>query len=196
MSKLNLKTEKGIRLAIASIGRRQAQLANDIHNTAVACLVHAKEHGDVTLMRDLINALGKSQRGEALRVWVADFSPIFIDKKDDEKCGLTPKSSPQYREWRIKEASETPYYEHTDEAVKVFTASDFLGRIHGARQAFEKACAEGTFEGNEQEQAELRATLDACVMQTNMSDDELKERKQADKLIKEAVANGGERVAA
>lgn len=72
---------KDVKTAIASIERRAKKLDHDIHVAAVSCLFHAGEHGDVTLMQALIEALGKSQRRNALIEWAIEFGKFSADDK-------------------------------------------------------------------------------------------------------------------
>ena len=67
--------------AIVSIGNRAKKLDHDIHVAGVSCLWHADQHGDVTLMQSLINALGKSQRRNALIEWAIAYGKFALGKK-------------------------------------------------------------------------------------------------------------------
>lgn len=65
--------EAAINKAIASIKKRGAALQNDMHKAAVSCLAHADKHGNVTPMRNLLDALPGAVRKNALRSWAEQF---------------------------------------------------------------------------------------------------------------------------
>jgi hypothetical protein len=69
---------------IASIRKSVGTLENKIHVAAVSCLAHAGEHGDVTLMRNLVAALGKSQRKNALLDWAQAFGKFVYNETTKE----------------------------------------------------------------------------------------------------------------
>src|SRR5690625_2520776 len=64
-----IQSAADVRKVIKSIGTRAKKLDKDIHIVAVSCLHHADEHGDVTLMQELITSLGRSQRRNAVIAW-------------------------------------------------------------------------------------------------------------------------------
>lgn len=66
--------------AITSIGNRAKKLDHDIHVVGVSCMYHADKHGDVTLMQALINALGKSQRRNAVIAWAIAFGKFAVSE--------------------------------------------------------------------------------------------------------------------
>lgn len=66
---------------IVSIKSRGAKLDSDIHRAGVSCLHHAAEHGDVTLMQKLIDALPKSARRNAVIAWAVEFGAFEADEK-------------------------------------------------------------------------------------------------------------------
>ncbi len=76
-----MQTSAEVTKAIASIGNRAKKLDKDIHACAVSCLYHADQHNDVTLMQNLINAMGKSQRRNALICWANAFGKFQPNEK-------------------------------------------------------------------------------------------------------------------
>lgn len=70
-----------VRKQIVSIGNRAKKLDRDIHVVGVSCLHHADKHGDVTLMQELVAALGKSQRRNALIGWASYYGKFQPDEK-------------------------------------------------------------------------------------------------------------------
>ncbi len=76
-----MQTAAEVTKAISSIQNRAKKLDNDIHTVAVSCLHHADAHGDVTLMQNLILAMGKSQRRNALIGWANAFGKFQPNEK-------------------------------------------------------------------------------------------------------------------
>lgn len=70
-----------VRKQIVSIGNRAKKLDTDIHVVGVSCMAHADKHGDVTLMQELINAMGRSQRKNAMIAWACAFGKFAPDEK-------------------------------------------------------------------------------------------------------------------
>lgn len=70
-----------VKKAIASIKGRAKKLDKDIHTVAVSCLHHADQHGDVTLMQELILSMGKSQRRNAVIAWACAYGKFQADDK-------------------------------------------------------------------------------------------------------------------
>jgi hypothetical protein len=66
--------------AIGNIGRASKKLTADIQSTAVACVAHAVQHGDVTLADQLVDALGKGLRRASLRAWFETNGPFVLPK--------------------------------------------------------------------------------------------------------------------
>jgi hypothetical protein len=68
--------------AITRIARAGAKIQALIHQVAVSTLVHARDHGDVTLIERLLNGLPNGQRVKALAYWYAHFSDNQLTVKD------------------------------------------------------------------------------------------------------------------
>jgi hypothetical protein len=92
---------------IATAGRK---LDTAIHQAAVSCLWHAREHGDVTLYNRLTDAMPKGSRVKALHVWAAAFAPISVGQK-----GAALAKGWQADQFKLDEAEATPFWEYTTE---------------------------------------------------------------------------------
>lgn len=79
-----IKGAELINKEIASIRTDISRLEARIHVAAVSCLAHADEHGDITLMRNLIAALGKSQRKNAVLDWAQAFGKFTYNEVTKE----------------------------------------------------------------------------------------------------------------
>lgn len=106
-----IKDSKKLGTAIASIKKRGAKLDTDIHLCAVSCLYHAKEHGDVTLMTRLVDAMPKSGRRKALIHWVNEHSMLgYVE--GEQQFRMTKSKS---KSWKMEAAEATPFWEFTTE---------------------------------------------------------------------------------
>lgn len=140
---------KAIKTSTQSIKRRVENLAQDIHETAVACLMMAEEHGNAQPMARLVAALGKKHRAQSLRIWVEKFSPIFIDTKDANRCGLLKEGKHKnYKPFDIEGAMAEPFWETAPEQPAYYGMSDVFGSVFGIEKKLEKFIEEGTFVGD------------------------------------------------
>ena len=148
MTQYVLIEPKKIDAAIASIAERSQILDFDIHVTAVQCLLHAEKHNDPRKMDNLLKALGKAHRAEALKVWVGEFSPIAWN--GDGRVGIYPKTSKKYKPFLIAQADATPFWEFTKEkATKPLTFEALKKIVIGLSKKVEKAETEGTIADGE-----------------------------------------------
>ena len=65
-----ITSKEAIVKAIASISGRGAKLDKDIWVAAVSAMAHHNEHGDVTIINDLVSAMPKGARVNALRDYI------------------------------------------------------------------------------------------------------------------------------
>lgn len=143
MTQYVLIEPKKIDAAIKSIGQRSKLLDLDIHSTAIQCLLHAEKHGDPRKMDNLLKALGKAHRAEALKVWVGEFSPIAWN--GDGVVGIHPKTSKKFKPFAVEAADATPFWELTEEkASKPLTFEALKKIIAGLSKKVEKAETDGT----------------------------------------------------
>jgi len=106
-----IKDVKKLGTAIKSIAKRGAKLDSDIHIAACSCLHHAFNHGDVTLMTKLVDAMPKSGRRKALIHWVGEHSLLGYVEGEQQFRMTNAKT----KKWKLKQAEETPFWEFTTE---------------------------------------------------------------------------------
>lgn len=139
-----MSSKSDILKRIASIRRRGAKFDNDVHETAVLCLEHAREHGDVTLLTKLVAAMPRSGRREALIYWARYFGPVKFNAKQ-ETFRLDQKRVKNGESFDMEGANATPFYDLTKEkrpaqydlekAIKGFIRAVKKGREQGNIQA-------------------------------------------------------------
>lgn len=78
-----MSSKSDVRKQIASIRKRGARLDTDIHNCAVATLEHIQGSRDVTLATELVAAMPRSGRREALIHWYRENAPVRFNVKDE-----------------------------------------------------------------------------------------------------------------
>lgn len=92
-----------IKKNIKSIGAARAKLTDSIQQAALAVILHAHKHGDVTLASDLCIAVGNGMKHEALRLYLATFGPMNPNPDKD-----TAKTAPMIysKVKRVEEAED------------------------------------------------------------------------------------------
>lgn len=68
-----------LKAAFDSIAKRGAKLDNDIWIAAVSAMAHHDKHGDVTIINDLVAAMPKGSRVNALREFISAFGKVVYD---------------------------------------------------------------------------------------------------------------------
>lgn len=105
--------------AISSIASRGKRLDADIHRAGVSCLFHIREHGDVTLLARLIEALPKSGRRKAFNHWAESHAPIEIDDKGAKGVVVQLKKDRKPEDFKMEDAAGTPFWDFTQERAPV-----------------------------------------------------------------------------
>ncbi len=96
--------------AIVGIRTRGAKLDNDIHSVAMACLNHAEKHGDVTLMGNLLLAVPKSTRRNALAQWAFAFGK-FQPSTDKATMESMPVAFNKTAKTDLEAAAAKPFWD-------------------------------------------------------------------------------------
>lgn len=73
--------ETGARIEALAISAKNVQ--EEIHVIGVSCLAHARDHGDIRPMANLLNALPNGQRVRGLVAWARNFSSKKLTIKQD-----------------------------------------------------------------------------------------------------------------
>jgi len=141
MSTNIMMNSSNVRSAIRSIARNGKALDKAIHAAAVSCIWHAREHGDVTLMENLLDAMPKGSRRQDMMTWVGAHVPCTIDRKVGK---VKLKKGRDASQFLLAEADETPFWEFTKDRpstpITVAKVRAYLERI--ANGGSEKAPAD------------------------------------------------------
>ena len=142
---------------INSIARRGAKMDRDIHETAVDCLVHARDHGDITLLSKLVGAMPKSSRRKALIAWANAHAPVNFQTKAEL---FKLKKQRSQSDWHVAEAEAVPFWEYTKE--KAPAQYDLNKAVNGFIRSLKKAREQGNLNAS-------RETIEQTVHESLVS---------------------------
>lgn len=120
---------------IDSIATRGKKLDKDIHQAAVSSLVHAAQHGDITVAVRLTEALPKSGRKNALIAWLTSFGPFALG--EGNKLVYKKLEDGQLN---VQAASAEPFWEFAPEPA--YVPFDLKAQIEKLIGKAEKAAAD------------------------------------------------------
>ena len=107
---------------IKTIATNAAAWLNLVQDTAIACMYHAREHGDVTLAQTLVFAIPatekRTQQRAQLVSWFGAYSPIVVKNETDWPGKLNKSGKVAERGFRIDEASKNPWHLHGDKKTE------------------------------------------------------------------------------
>lgn len=136
---------------IATIRKSGAKLDALIHSTALIIMQRGNDHGDVSLLLPLIEAMPKSGRPKALLAWFQTFSPITVNG-DGNKAGIT--KGEKAKPWMLADAEATPFWTlNPEKDVAVF---DFDKALTAVLNRYQGQVKDGTLKPD----AELIARMD------------------------------------
>lgn len=75
-----MATKQEILKKITAVGKAVSKVVGMIQETAVDCVLHAVEHGDVTLADKLMEACGKGVRRQSLSGWFEKNGPMYLPR--------------------------------------------------------------------------------------------------------------------
>lgn len=178
--KLNVDA-KTIKARIASIKGRSAKLDRDIHETAVQCLAHAAEHGDVTLCGKLVEAMGNASRKADMIQWFSTFGPVRINRNTFDAKQIK-KTDEAYVPYDVETATNKPFWTlFDDKPGRPIGLSDVIGVLFSKRKAATEAHEAGRYVGDFE--ADM-AILDAAIKATGMTEDDLEEVRERTRNLK------------
>lgn len=105
-----ITTAAAINKAIDSIARRGKKLDADIQHAGLSCLNHNQEHGDVTLLCNLFNAMPKGSRRNALAEWALKFGKVKLNE-DKSTAKELPFLFDKEGSTDLSGAAESPWYD-------------------------------------------------------------------------------------
>jgi hypothetical protein len=131
--------KKQIIAKIAGIKKAGKALQANIVAVEIAAMVHAKQHGDSTLLTRLVQALPQGVRVKALVKHIVDHTPL----KYDDKLNMFVKPKKTNKTFLIDEAEAVPFYEYTKETVSAFDIDKAIQSALSLQSRYEKAVEKG-----------------------------------------------------
>ena len=128
MSILTIKQARKTITLIAQAGRK---LDERIHSVAVAGLHHFFESGDLDILSDLVLAMPKSARGNALTYWITMHAPVKWDKKARAGKQGYKKNGEIPENWGeiVESANAEPFFNKTDTEQAVFDPDKYAKAV-------------------------------------------------------------------
>lgn len=123
--------------AIKNVERRGKQFDKDVHNLALSVMLHADKFGDVTHATNLVKALPKGTRSNAMKDWFIHFGKF--------KWNAETKSfnADHTKETRIAEATAKPFYEFNAKEGADYVPYDLVTALQKVWAQASKAKARG-----------------------------------------------------
>lgn len=107
-----IKDKAQLKAAIKSISTRGAKLDNDIWIAATSAMAHDDKHGDVTIINELVAAMPKGSRVNALNAFITAHGKVTYNEEDKcfehDKTGNFDLEGAQAKSW-VEYKPETPY---------------------------------------------------------------------------------------
>ena len=115
-------SKEEVKTNIKTIATNAAAWLNLVQDTAIACMYHAREHGDVTLAQTLVFAIPatekRTQQRAQLVSWFGAYSPIVVKNETDWPGKLNKSGNVAERGFRIDEAAKNPWHLHGDKKTE------------------------------------------------------------------------------
>ncbi len=130
MSTFKILSVKESMKTIQLISQAGRKLDERIHTVGVSGIAHYLEHGDLTALSALVNAMPKSSRGNALRYWVTEHVAVRWDNKTQQwkKNGEVPKEQAE-KDAVIEHAFNNPFYDKRDTEKADFNEAGYLKTV-------------------------------------------------------------------
>jgi hypothetical protein len=130
---IKLLDAQGIASGIASVASDAKAIQTRIHELAVSCLAHVRDHGDTTLAIRLVQVLPSGQRRKTLAQWFAVYSNNVMQLLQDKNGNWTAKlkGSRKPEDFMVDEAMDCEYGDLEPEvrAAKPKTLADLVKMI-------------------------------------------------------------------
>ena len=143
-----MTTLKQIDAKIRTITTNAAKLNVMIHETGVAILEHANQHGDCTRAQMLVMAMPASMRRTMLIAWFTKFSPIVTKPAADWTSKMHKVGTKLFVPFDIEGAKALPFYQMAEENPegKSLDFAALMKMVEGLAKRIDKAIEEGKVE--------------------------------------------------
>jgi hypothetical protein len=141
-----------IRAGIKSVLNRANTWRNDVQLLAVACINHAHQHGDWTLLRDLVDGITKVDgiNKSKLKLWAETFMHASLLENDKEEMVFSFAKGKSVKDIDVEGAAAVNWYE-----FKVVKAEELID-LKAIEEKLHKLIVRGMKQENvTKEQAEI-----------------------------------------
>ena len=176
MATFKLMNSEAIKTMIASISKRGNQLDSDIQRTAVSIVEHVNQYHEVSLANNLIGAMPKGSRVNALREWFCMHLKADFDQKE-QVFTQSVKGTALSNMTAVLTA--VPWFDHKAEAK--FVPVDVEKLVKSAIDRITKAIASG----DKRHKCSMQDLMLLQTLQTQLgcSDDTEQEEVQEEEVI-------------
>lgn len=164
---VKLQAAKDVRAMIKVIAKKGPELDRLVHDCAVQCMAHAKEHGDLTLVAELVGGkfikkgvvtasydgvLVQTGYGVGdLKSWIMGHTPIRFNNSTGN-IGI-PKEKNKEENWKLELAEANPFFTHPDYMRRTvarapFSMNSLETLVQGMIKRIDNALADGKLEGD------------------------------------------------
>ena len=180
MATFKMMDGDAIKTMTTSIGKRFNLLDSDVHKTAVSIVNHVNEYHEVSLANNLIGAMGKGSRVNALREWFQHHLKASFDEKE-QVFVQSVKGTALSNMTAVLLAP--PWFEHKAEAK--FIPVDVEKLVKSAIDRITKAIASG----DKRHKCKMQDLVLLQTLQTQLgcSDDTEQEEAQVQQIAKAQV---------
>ena len=128
---MTIMTKKQAAKTIKLISAAGRKLDERIHSVAVAGLHHFFESGDLDILSDLVLAMPKSARGNALTYWITMHAPVKWDKKARAGKQGYKKNGEIPENWGeiVEAANAEPFFNKADTEQSVFDPDKYAKAV-------------------------------------------------------------------
>lgn len=175
---VKLQAAKDVRGAIKIIAKKGPELDRLVHDTALQCMGHAMEHGDLTLIAELIGGkfikkgvvtgeyagvlAGTGYGIGDLKSWVMGHTPIRFNNSTGA-IGI-PKDKNIPENWQLDLAEANPFYTHPDYMGRSvnrppWSMDTIISRVQNMVKSIDRAVEEGKYEGDPEAAKALIAAM-------------------------------------
>jgi len=137
---MNILTIKQSKETTELILQAGTKLDEHIHAVGVAGIAHFLQHGDKDVLTNLVKAMPKSSRGNALKLWITKHVKVRWNKKAYAGLGGYVGKMPQINSFAkiaiVMAANAEPFYEKKDTEASVWNEKAAVLSLVKKLQAF------------------------------------------------------------
>jgi hypothetical protein len=190
LGKGDIAKTSAVSAKISSIKGRAATLMTDIDEVTFHGLLHAQKHGDTTLLSNLLEAMGTSQRTGAVCAYIEAMSRGQIAASYSKgKAKVTITKGWSADKFEVEKARSVSVWDYAgDEAKPKLGLSDFYAFVFSRKAKLEAIDAgDVDFVGTPEQLQEARDFVNGALAQIGRDADGMQKLRDQDKVLKSRV---------